>query len=180
MSNVMLILAGLPGIPIMVAAGSLSDRYGRRVVGCGFAAAGLVGGAGFFWLPGGVPVLLPCMSLTLVGSMGSFPVLQTYVTELFPTSLRSSATSWASTSGILGRMASLGLAAALLHLTSHSAYSQSWTATVLGVGPLLALVIIAGVFPDTHGRELEDTSGEGDDAPVAAVPPPPVVAATVN
>jgi MFS family permease len=182
MSNAMLILAGLPGIPIMVAAGGLSDRYGRRLVGCGFAAASMVGGAGFFWLPGGVPVLLPCMSLTLIGSMGSFPVLQTYVTELFPTSLRSSAASWAGSSGILGRMASLGLAAALLHLTSQSAYSQSWTATVLGIGPFLALVIIALVFPDTHGRELEETSGEGDDdAPAGALPsPPPVVVATVS
>jgi MFS family permease len=179
MSNAMLILAGLPGIPIMVAAGSLSDRYGRRLVGCGFAVASMVGGAGFFWLPGGVPVLLPCMSLTLVGSMGSFPVLQTYVTELFPTGLRSSAASWAGTSGILGRMASLGLAAVLLHVTSQSAYSQSWTATVLGIGPLMALVIIALVFPDTHGRELEDTSGEDDGAAAATVPPAVVVAGTV-
>ncbi|HEV7758543.1 MAG TPA: MFS transporter [Acidimicrobiales bacterium] len=180
-SNGMLILAGLPGIPIMVAAGSLSDRYGRRLVGCGFALASMVGGFGFFWLPGGIPVLLPCMSLTLVGSMGSFPVLQTYVTELFPTGLRSSAASWAGTSGVLGRMMSLGLAAVLLHVTSQSASSQSWTATVLGVGPFLALIIIALAFPDTHGRELEETSGEGDGTPAPDPPPlpaPAVIAAS--
>src|SRR5690606_13572111 len=31
-SNLMLILAGIPGIPVMLAAGNLSDRFGRRIV----------------------------------------------------------------------------------------------------------------------------------------------------
>ncbi|HEX8803405.1 MAG TPA: MFS transporter [Acidimicrobiales bacterium] len=163
-ANGMLVLAGLPGIPIMVKAGALSDRFGRRAVGCGFALASSVGGFGFFWLPGGIPVLLPCMSLTLVGSMGSFPVIQTYTAELFPTALRGSASSWSSASGVLGRTASLGLAAGLLTVAS-----QSVTATVLGIGPLTALAVIALVFPDTHGRELEETSGEA--ALYADLPP---------
>src|SRR5207249_10192679 len=50
----------------------------------------------FFWLPGGVPVLLPCMMLTIVGQLGAWPVLQTFTSELFPTGLRSSAGSWRS------------------------------------------------------------------------------------
>jgi putative MFS transporter len=167
-ANGMLVLAGLPGIPIMVAAGGLSDRFGRRAVGCGFAVASMVGGAGFFWLPGGLPVLLPCMSLTLVGSMGSFPIIQTYTAELFPTALRGSASSWSSTAGVLGRTSSLGLAAVLLTLTGEH---QPLTASLLGAGPLLAVVIIALAFPDTHGRELEETSGDAplvDAAPAAA------------
>ncbi|HET8619311.1 MAG TPA: MFS transporter [Acidimicrobiales bacterium] len=160
----MLVVAGLPGIPVMVAAGGLSDRFGRRAVGCGFTLVSLVGGAGFFWLPAswGIPVLLPCMSLTLIGSMASFPVIQTYTAELFPTALRGSASSWSSASAVLGRTMSLGLAAVLL-----TALSQSATATLLGAGPVLAVVIIALLFPDTHGRELEETSGEG------ALGPPP-------
>lgn len=162
----MLVVAGLPGIPIMVAAGGLSDRFGRRVVACGFAAASMIGGAGFFWLPAswGVPALLPCMSLTLVGSMASFPVVQTYTTELFPTALRGSASSWSSSAGVLGRTASLALAAVLL-----TEFGQSATATLLGAGPLLALILIARLFPDTHGRELEETSGE--EGLIAALPP---------
>jgi putative MFS transporter len=166
----MLVLAGLPGIPIMVAAGGLSDRFGRRQVACWFSAASLVGGAGFFWLPAswGVPALLPCMSLTLVGSMAAFPIVQTFTAELFPTALRGSASSWSSTAGVLGRTASLGLAAALL-----TSVSQAVTATVLGLGVVAGVVMIATLFPDTHGRELEETSGEdaldlGDQAPLAA------------
>jgi hypothetical protein len=38
--------------------------------------------------------------------------------------------------------------------------SQSATATLLGLGPLAAIGIIAWAFPDTHGRELEDITGE--------------------
>ncbi len=141
----------------MVAAGGLSDRLGRRVVGCGFTVMTMVGGVGFFWLPAdwGSPALLPCMSLTLIGSMASFPIIQTYTAELFPTALRGSASSWSSTAGVLGRTASLGLGAILL-----VTFSQSATATILGIGPLVALVIFATMFPDTHGHELEDTSGE--------------------
>jgi putative MFS transporter len=154
-ANLMLIAAGLPGIPIMIYAGALSDRFGRRLVGCGFGFAAVAGAIGFFWLPGGVPVLLPCMALTVVGQLGAYPVLQTYTSELFPTGLRSSASAWANLASVAGRSASLGLGALLLlHVSSPA------TATILGVGPLVAIVIIAITFPDTHGRELEDITGE--------------------
>lgn len=162
-ANFMLVAAGLPGIPIMVMAGHLSDRFGRRVVGCGFAFASFIGAAGFFWLPGGVPVLLPCMSLTIVGQLGAWPTLQTYASELFPTGLRGQAGSWSNSAAVLGRSASLGLASVLL-----LSLSQSATATLLGIGPLVAIVLIALKFPDTHGRELEDITGE-ELAPLVAV-----------
>jgi hypothetical protein len=38
--------------------------------------------------------------------------------------------------------------------------SQSMTATVLGIGPLVAIILFAVAFPDTHGRELEEITGE--------------------
>ena len=158
-ANGMLVLAGLPGIPIMVAAGAISDRYGRRIVGCWFAFASVIGGLGFFFLPGGPLVLLPCMSLTIVGQLGAWPVLQTYTSELFPTRLRSSAAAWANVAGVIGRSASLLIAAILLQT-----YSQSVTAAYLSIGPIIAIVIFAVWFPDTHGRELEEIT---DDTAVA-------------
>ncbi|HEY8523882.1 MAG TPA: MFS transporter [Acidimicrobiales bacterium] len=162
-ANGMLVLAGLPGIPLMVVAGALSDRLGRRLVGCGLSLISLAGAFGFYWLPGGVRVLLPCLSLTVVGAMGAFPTLATYTAELFPTGLRGSASSWSNAAAVLGRTASLGLAAVLL---AASGENQSTTASVLALGPFLAVLIIAAFFPDTHGRELEDTSGEGGEAEV--------------
>ena len=95
------------------------------------------------------------MSLTIVGQLGAWPVLQTYTSELFPTGLRSSASAWANAAGVIGRSASLAVAAPLLAITS-----QSMTATLLGIGPLIAIVMFALLFPDTHGRELEDVTGE--------------------
>jgi hypothetical protein len=56
---------------------------------------------------------------------------------------------------VIGRSASLAIAAPLLAVTS-----QSMTATLLGIGPLIAIVMFAVLFPDTHGRELEDVTGE--------------------
>ncbi|MGH9137309.1 MAG: MFS transporter [Acidimicrobiales bacterium] len=164
-ANFMLVFAGLPGIPIMVVAGGLSDRFGRRAVGCGFATASALGALGFFWLPGGIPVLLPCMSLTLIGQLGAAPVLQTYTSELFPTALRSSAAAWANVAAVLGRSGSLAMAAPLL-----AVFSQSTTATLLLIGPVVAVIIYLVAFPDTHGRELEETSGDTIGITVATAP----------
>jgi MFS family permease len=164
-ANLMLIGAGLPGIPIMIAAGALSDRFGRKQVGCAFGLAAIVGAVGFFWLPGGVPVLMPCMSLTIIGQLGSYPVLQTFTSELFPTGVRSSASAWANIASVVGRSMSLGLGALLLLQVSPSA-----TATILGIGPLVAIIIIALRFPDTHGRELEDITGADLAIAASAIP----------
>lgn len=165
-ANLMLILAGLPGIPIMIAAGALSDRLGRRTVGCSFVVLALVGALGFFWLPGGIPVLLPFMSLTLVGQLGGGPVLNGYTAELFPTAVRSMAVSATTVSRVAGQSLSFGLAGLILAASSQS---QPITATVLGIGPLVALLIYWFGFPDTHGRELEDISG--DEPPLGVVEP---------
>lgn len=155
-SNFMLVLAGLPGIPAMVLAGSLSDRYGRQWVGCASAILSMVGAVGFLWLPGGVPVLLPFMSLSLIGSLAAWPTLGAFAQELFPTALRGQAGAWARLATVAGQGGSLALGALLLNLTG----SLPPTVTILGIGPLLAVVIFALWFPDTHGRELEEIAGE--------------------
>jgi putative MFS transporter len=152
MANFMLVLAGLPGIPIMVLAGSLSDRLGRRLVGCAFASLSVLGALVFFWAPGGEPVLLFGMSLTLVGQLGAWPVLSSYATELFPTSLRGQAGSWSTLARVGGQSASFAVGGALISVTG----SFPAAATILALGPVVAVVIIAVAFPDTHGRELED------------------------
>lgn len=156
-SNLMLVLAGLPGIPVMLVAGNLSDRFGRRVVGCSFAVVAVVGALGFFWLPGNLLVLYPCMVLMLCGQLGAGPVLATYAAELFPTALRSQASSWDKVAQVGGQAASFGLGGLFISLTG----GLSGATTLLMLGPIAAVVIFAVFFPDTHGRELEDTSNEG-------------------
>lgn len=155
-ANFMLVAAGLPGLPMMVAAGALSDRFGRRAIGCGFGLMSLVGAILFFWLPGGIPVLLPCLMAVTVGSLASWPVLGGYASELFPTKLRGQAGSWAAVAKVAGDSASFALGGVLIGLTG----GLPWSATLLTLGPLLGIAIIAFAFPDTHGLELEDISGE--------------------
>jgi MFS family permease len=163
-SNIMLVLAGLPGIPVMLVAGNLSDRFGRRVVGCSFAVVSGIGAIGFFWLPGSIPILYVCMTVMLAGQLGAGPVLATYATELFPTGLRGQAGSWGRVAAVAGQAASFGIGGALITLTG----GLPGAATALMGGPLIAVVLFAFFFPDTHGRELEDITGE------VTTPPPSV------
>lgn len=155
-ANFMLVAAGLPAMPIMVVAGSLSDRLGRRVVGCSFAGLSVIGAVVFFWAPGGVPVLLVGMSLTLIGQLGSWPVLSSYSTELFPTALRGQAGSWTTVAKVAGDSASFAVAGGLIAATG----SFPAAASLLALGPLAAVIIVAVAFPDTHGMELEEIVGE--------------------
>lgn len=154
-SNFMLVLAGIPGIPVMLVAGNLSDRFGRRKVGCTLATISGFGALGFFWLPGGVPVLYVCMTVMLAGQLGAGPVLATYATELFPTALRGQAGSWGRVAAVGGQAASFGIGGALITLTG----GLPGAASVLMLGPLIAVALFAVFFPDTHGRELEDITG---------------------
>ncbi len=168
-ASFMLVAAGLPGIPIMVAAGSLSDRYGRRVVGCSFGILSLLGVFAFFWLPGGIPILLPTMTLVIVGQLAAHPVIASYTSELFPTALRGQASAWAAVARVLGSASSLAVGGVLLNATG----SLSPTVSLLAIGPLIATLMVAFLFPDTHGRELEEISespSEHDDAPEHLTP----------
>lgn len=155
-ANLMLVGAGIPGIPVMVIAGSLSDRLGRRFVGCSCGLAALAGAAGFFWLPGGIPVFLPALTLVVVGQMAAWPVLAGYGTELFPTRLRSEAGAWVAVARVIGDSTSLGLGALLLGITG----GLPQTVSILALGPLVAILIVAVAFPDTHGVELESITGD--------------------
>ncbi len=154
-SNLMLVLAGLPGIPVMIVAGNLSDRYGRRIVGCTFAIVSGLGALGFFWLPGNVVVLYLCMTVMLAGQLGAGPVLATYATELFPTAVRGQAGSWSRVAAVGGQAASFGIGGALIAVFG----GLPGAASAMMLGPAGAVVLIAVFFPDTHGRELEELTG---------------------
>jgi putative MFS transporter len=166
-ASFMLVGAGLPAIPLMVFAGALSDRYGRRVIGCSFAAVSVLGALGFFWIPAGPWVLLPFMSLAIIGQAGFNPTFSAYTAELFPTAVRSQAAAWASVVRVAGDAVSLGLGAAFLVLFRHN---FPLTVTVLGLGPVAAVYLFWTRFPETHGRELEDIVG-----PDGLVPEPATV-----
>lgn len=151
-ASFMLVLAGLPGIPLMILAGAASDRYGRRLVGCSLAIFGAIGSLAFFWLPGGPFVWGLAMVVMLLGSMGAGPVLGAYSAELFGTAVRGQAVAWATVASVGGQALSFAFGGVLLNALD----SLPATVTLLGIGPLVALIVIWRRYPDTHNRELED------------------------
>jgi putative MFS transporter len=119
----------------------------------------------FFWLPGGVPVLLPALSLVLIGQLASYPVIAGYATEIFPTALRGQASAWSTIAKVAGTATSLAFGGMLLTVTG----GLPATTTILIGGPLVGTLIVAVAFPDTHGRELEQTSGDLEALPADLV-----------
>ena len=157
-TNLLLVAAGAPAIPILVLAGALSDRIGRKVVACSTIALSVIGGAGFFFVDAGIGVMYVFLTLTIIGFAVASPTIGAFNAELFPTSLRSQAGAWANTFRVVGQVLSLGLGSVLL----ASLGSLPLTAVILFVGPIIVVLVIAVFFPETKGRELEDTSAGPD------------------
>jgi putative MFS transporter len=164
-SNLILVGAGALAVPVLVGAGSLSDRYGRKLVGCSFGILSVVGGLGFFLWARSAVMLFVFLSLVFIGQFGSWPTLGAFGSELFPTAHRALAGAWSSMARVVGQSASFAFGALLLNVTDE----LSTTSVILGIGPLLGLLLIAVMFPETKGRELEEISGE---APLAFLPNP--------
>jgi len=159
-ANLILVGAGALAIPVLVGAGSISDRLGRKPVGCSFLALSVAGTLCFFFLARSPAGLFLALAITYAGQFGAWPTLTGFSTELFPTSHRALASSAAGIARVTGTCISFVLAALLIGLTGSLARSVA----LLAAGPLLALVIVAAGFPETAGRELEQTSAESDGA----------------
>src|SRR3990172_12645192 len=105
-SNLILVGAGAVAVPVLVWAGALSDRLGRKVVGCSFAFLAVSGGAAFFLAARGPVVLFLTLAVTFVGQFGAWPTLGAFGSELFPTGLRALGGSWATVFRVVGQFMS--------------------------------------------------------------------------
>jgi putative MFS transporter len=164
-ANFVLVGAGALAIPFLIGAGELSDRYGRKVVGCIFGVLSTVGGFSFYFLARGPWLLFVCLLFTLIGQFGAWPTLGAFGSELFPTAHRALAGSWSSVTRVGGQAVSFALGGLLISITGALQYA----AIILGSGPLLALLVVWFFFPETKGRELEDITGEHI-IPIAPIP----------
>ena len=146
-----LVIAGALALPVLIRAGTASDKYGRKRVGCTFAVVGSVGTILGFFVARNAWQLTIALTISLVGSFGAWPTLGGMVTELFPTTLRAQATAWTAGARVFGQTASFGIAALLLNAFD----SQPLTAACLTLGPLVSIAIVALWIPETRGSELE-------------------------
>ena len=87
-ASLTLVVSGALAIPLLLVAGSLSDRIGRKPVICGSLVVSVVGFVCFFYLAHGELELLLALALVYAGVFGSWPAGGGFGAELFPTALR--------------------------------------------------------------------------------------------
>lgn len=161
-ANLTLVAAGAIAIPVLGAAGSLSDHLGRKTVGIAFLALGIAGTYLLFFVAHGVPELFGSLALTYIGGFGAWPSLGAYGTELFPTTLRALGNSTAGAAKVVGQCAGFLAGGVLIAGTS----GLPGAVGILALGSLIAIPIVAFLLPETSGRDVDDLSAQ----PALALP----------
>jgi MFS transporter, putative metabolite:H+ symporter len=150
-ANFILIGAGAVAVPILIVAGRISDRYGRKRICCAFLGLSVAGLLGFFVFARSPAELALALAVMYAGQFGAWPTGTAFGAELFPTALRALGASAAQLSSIGGQVSSFVIAGALI----GTGAGLSRSAAILAIGPLLGAVLIATRFPETAGAELE-------------------------
>jgi MFS family permease len=154
------ILTNTPGGIGIIIGGKLADARGRRLVG----ATGLATGVGFtvlMYLGTGWEIWLWSLLGAVLGAM-AVPALGVYGPELFPTGSRGRANGVINLFAVVGSAA--GLAAAGL-LADRLAGGLPHAITILAAGPVLVVLLVLFLYPETAARELEELNPE--DAPLS-------------
>jgi putative MFS transporter len=142
-------------------AGWLSDRFGRRSTGSLFMLGYALALLAFYSMTG--LFIPPLWIIYNFFSMGSSVTLSAYSAELFPTSMRSSASGATSVAGPLGGTVGLAAVSAL-----YTIAGGTWNAIlIVAAMSLLLPPVIYLTFPETARRELDAIAPE----PLARPPP---------
>jgi len=146
-------LAALASMPLAFAAGKLLDVVGRKI-GATLIYAATVGGVIGAYTAHSPAMLTVALVFAVLGVNTVLTVLNAFTTELFPTQYRGAAFAWSNNLiGRIGYCLSPTVVTALV-----PAYGWGPTLSATAIFPLLALVVIWLVLPETRGRELEETA----------------------
>ena len=146
-------LAALASMPLAFAAGKLLDVVGRKIGATLIYASTIVGVIGAYSAHSASALTLSLV-FAVLGVNTVLTVLNAFTTELFPTQYRGSAFAWSN--NLIGRIGYCLSPTVVTMLVP--VYGWGPTLTVTTVFPLLALVVIWLVLPETRGRELEETA----------------------
>lgn len=146
-------IATIAAMPFVFAVGRFLDAWGRRpsaVLIYTLTALFVV----LAYQLRGFWILTGCLTVAVFCSVALLSLLNAYTTELFPTALRADAFAWANT--LLGRWGYV-LAPGLV---GHAAERIGWgnAVSLTSVAVVGALLLTLRFFPETSGRELEETS----------------------
>lgn len=140
--------AGMMGFLGLLLGRWAADRLGRRVT-AGVTTALLAFSATLTY-SGSITAMIAgyLSTVTLGGAFG--PAAGTLLTELFPTSDRSTASGWAAATGVLGAVVGLALFGALIEVLG----SFGLAGGVMWL-PLAPMAVLYARLPETLGSELE-------------------------
>ncbi|HEY8515528.1 MAG TPA: MFS transporter [Candidatus Binatia bacterium] len=148
-----LAFASIVSMPFLFFVGKLLDVIGRRrgaTVVFSLTALGVFLG----YTLESPTALTGALVVGIFGTSAVLPVLNTYTAELFPTELRSEAWAWAN--NLIARTAYLASPLAVGVVAESFGFGPTLAATALF--PIVALVLILALLPETVGRELEETA----------------------
>ena len=146
-------VAAVVSMPLVFLAGKMLDALGRRRGAAIIYVATTLGvlGAYTFW---GVLPLLGCMTLGIFGINAVLTVLNTFMTELFPTEVRGNAVAWSN--NLIGRIGYCVSPLAIGQVVDQYGWGVPLRLTTVFL--VLALGLIFLWLPETKARELEETS----------------------
>ncbi len=127
--------------------GHLADAWGRKPTTVVSLLMALAGGLALYWTYS-VPLIVLAVMVSSFGTFAFVPAGGSHRAELFPTHLRSSATTAASNFAVVG--SAMGL---ILGVFTIDRFGVSETVTVLGVGMGMAALMTL-LLPETMGQDL--------------------------
>ena len=146
-------IAAVVSMPLVFLAGKMLDSIGRRRGAAVIFGAAIVGVLGAYTFWGFVPLLI-CMTIGIFGINAVLTVLNTFMTELFPTEARGNAVAWSN--NLIGRVGYVLSPLAIGQVVQQYGWGAPLRFSTLF--PLVALGLIFLWLPETRARELEDTS----------------------
>lgn len=155
--SVFRLLTGTPAGLVVLIAGIAADRIGRKPIGGLGLGIGVVFSLLVFFTSG--------TALWLVGAIGFWslagasPALRGYQTELFPTRARARVGGWIDLITVTG--SAIGLLTVGELSTRWDSLGQALA--VLAVAPVIVVVLIFLVYPETASRELEEFNPDDPD-----------------
>jgi len=146
-------VAALVSMPLVFLAGKMLDVVGRKRGAAAIYAAAVLGILGGYTFHAVLPLML-CMTVGIFGINAVLTVLNAFMTELFPTSVRGNAVAWSN--NLIGRLGYVFSPLAIGALQPHWGWSVPLR---LSTGFLLAaLLLILRWLPETKALELEESA----------------------
>lgn len=161
------LLTGTPAGLVVLVAGIAADRVGRKPIGGIGLGVGVVFSAAVFFSSGAALWVIGTIGFWTLA--GAFPALRGYQTELFPTRARARVGGWIDLITVTG---------SAIGLVTVGELSERWgglgpAITAMAVAPLIVVVLIVTLYPETASQELEvfNPDDPGPNQPRSAIQP---------